>query len=65
VNVTRNKLLGVLCCSYRQYYSRKVNTIKLYGKMFTSEIGMQQVQCFLRKLLRSHWNTAVIVFLLK
>jgi len=27
-------------CSYRQYYRRKANTIKLYGKVFTSEIGI-------------------------
>jgi len=27
-----------------KYYRRKANTIKLHGKMFTSEIGMQHVK---------------------
>jgi len=34
----------VLWRSYRQYYRRKANTIRLYGKMFTSEIDMQHVK---------------------
>jgi len=40
-NVTRKKLLVVLWCSYKQYYRIKANNIKLYGKMFSSEINIQ------------------------
>jgi len=43
-NVARKKLLVVLWCSYRQYYRRKAKTIKLYRKMFTSEIDTQHVK---------------------
>jgi len=43
VNVAHKKLI-VLWCSYRQYYRRKANTIKLYGKIFTPEIDIQQAK---------------------
>jgi len=43
-NAARKKFLIVLWCSYRQYYRRKVNTSKLYRKIFTSEIDIQQVK---------------------
>jgi len=43
-NVARKKLLVVLLCSYRQYYRRKANTIKLYGNIFTSEIDILHVK---------------------
>jgi len=42
-NVVRKKLLAVLWYSYRQCYRKRANTIKLYGKMFTSEIDIQHV----------------------
>jgi len=44
-NVRREckKLLAVLWYSYRQCYRKRANTIKLYGKMFTSEIDIQHV----------------------
>jgi len=43
-NVARKKSLVVLWCSYRQYYRRKANTTKSYGKIFTSEIDIQHVK---------------------
>jgi len=43
-NVAHKKLLVVSWCPYRQYYRRKAKTIKLYGKMFTSEIDKKHVK---------------------
>jgi len=46
VNVARKKssVVYVLWCSYRQYYRRKANTIKLCEKMFTSKIDIGHVK---------------------
>jgi len=44
VKVARKKSLIVLWCPYRQYYWRKANAIKLYGKMFTSEMDLQHAK---------------------
>jgi len=44
VNAARKKLLVVSWCSYRQYYRSKANTIRLYGKIFTSEIDKHNIK---------------------
>ena len=59
-------------CSYRQYYRKKANTIKLYGKMFSSEIHIQHTNWnFTKCIIFSEFkktppfteNTAVILFI--
>jgi len=43
-NAQLKKLLLMIWCSYMQCYRRKANTIKLDGKMFTSEIDIYHLK---------------------